>query len=106
MVRIHHLPPQTGSQRLPVCGGAYKKADEIVVVNPSFIPPLVELGIPRENVTYIPNFVDHEKFHLLSEEERNKVRDKYGVPHDKFVVLGCGQVQTNILSGLRFATSI
>ena len=25
----------------------YKKADEIVVVNPSFIPPLVELGIPR-----------------------------------------------------------
>ena len=72
----------------------YKKADEIVVVNPSFIPPLIELGIPKENITYIPNFVDHEKFHLLSEEERNKIRDKYQIPHDKFVVLGCGQVQT------------
>ena len=72
----------------------YRKADEIVVVNPSFIPPLEELGIKRENITYIPNFVDHEKFHEISKEERNALRDKYGIPHDKFVVMGCGQVQT------------
>ena len=72
----------------------YRKADEIVVVNPSFIPPLMELGIKRENITYIPNFVDHEKFHKLSEEERMKVRDKYGIDRNKFVVMGCGQVQT------------
>lgn len=72
----------------------YRKADEIVVVNPSFIPPLIDLGIKKENITYIPNFVDHEKFHLLSEEERMKVRDKYNIPHDKFVVMGCGQIQT------------
>ena len=72
----------------------YRKADEIVVVNPSFIPPLMELGIPKENITYIPNFVDHEKFHRISDEERNALRDKYGIPHDKFVVMGCGQVQT------------
>ena len=73
---------------------AYRKCDEIVVVNPSFIPPLVELGIKKENVTYIPNFVDHEDFHKLSEEECFALRDKYGIPHDKFVVMGCGQVQT------------
>ena len=72
----------------------YRKADEIVVVNPTFIPPLEELGISKENITYIPNFVDHEKFHLISEEDRNNLRDKYEIPHDKFVVLGCGQVQT------------
>ena len=48
----------------------YRKADEIVVVNPSFIPPLMELGIKKENITYIPNFVDHEKFHKLNDEER------------------------------------
>ena len=72
----------------------YRKADEIVVVNPSFIPPLEELGIKRENITYIPNFVDHEKFYKISEEERNALRDKYNIPHDKFVVMGCGQVQT------------
>ena len=72
----------------------YRKADEIVVVNPSFIPPLEELGISRENITYIPNFVDHEKFYKISEEERNALRDKYQIPHDAFVVMGCGQVQT------------
>ena len=73
---------------------AYRKADECVVVNPSFIPPLVELGIPRENITYIPNFVDHEAFHKLDQETVNKIRDKYQIAHDAFVILGCGQVQT------------
>ena len=72
----------------------YRKADEIVVVNPAFIPPLMELGIEKENITYIPNFVDHEKFHEIPQEEKDKIRDKYGIPHDKFVVMGCGQVQT------------
>lgn len=72
----------------------YKKADEIVVVNPSFIPPLEKLGVSKDNITYIPNFVDHEKFHQITIEERNALRDRYGIAHDKFVVLGCGQVQT------------
>ena len=101
---VHFIPSTLdGSLKMPKLAfkifkkyvvSTYRKADEIVVVNPSFIPPLVELGIPQENITYIPNFVDHEKFHKLSEEERNLVRDKYGIPHDKFVVMGCGQVQT------------
>lgn len=72
----------------------YKSADEIVVVNPSFIPPLVELGIKKENITYIPNFVDHESFHKVDDATRNEIRKKYGIPLDKFVVMGCGQVQT------------
>lgn len=72
----------------------YRKADEIVVVNPSFIPPLIELGIKKENITYIPNFVDHEKFHKVDEEKRMQIRDKYGIDRSKFVVMGCGQVQT------------
>ena len=60
----------------------YRKADEIVVVNPSFIPPLMELGIPKENITYIPNFVDHEKFYLVDEKERKALTDKYEIPQD------------------------
>jgi len=73
---------------------AYRAADELVVVNPDFIQPLVDLGMKRENITYIPNFVDHEKFKKISDEERKQIREKYGIPQDKFVVLGCGQVQT------------
>lgn len=72
----------------------YRKAKEVVVVNPVFIEPLVELGIKRENITYIPNFVDHEKFHTLTKEEVDAAKDKFGIPKDKFVITGCGQVQT------------
>lgn len=72
----------------------YRKADEIVVVNPIFITPLVELGINRECVTYIPNYVSKDQFHVLDEKTRMEVRDHYGVPRDRFVVLGVGQVQT------------
>ena len=97
-----HCLPETfeGSLKMPkpifaifkkYVAHAYRKADEAVVVNPIFIEPLVKLGLKRENITYIPNFVDHDKFHEISLEQRNALRDKYGIPHDKFVVMGCGQ---------------
>ena len=72
----------------------YKRADEIVVVNPTFIAPLVELGIKEENITYIPNYVSKEQFHKLDENEVSSIRKKYGISREKYVVLGCGQVQT------------
>ena len=72
----------------------YRKADELVVVNPSFIEDLKVLGIPENKITYIPNYVDHEHFSPLTEEEIIKVKEKYNIPKDKFIVLGCGQIQT------------
>ncbi len=72
----------------------YKKADEIVVVNPIFIKPLIELGIKEENITYIPNYVSPDAFHPLSLEEKQAIREKLGIKKDAFVVLGVGQVQT------------
>lgn len=72
----------------------YKKADEIVVVNPIFAKPLIDLGIKKENITYIPNYVSKDQFHKISDQERIALREKYGIDKDKFVVLGCGQVQT------------
>ena len=72
----------------------YKKADEVVVVNPIFIEPLVELGMKRENITYIPNYVSKEQFYKLDKEINIKTREQYGLKEDDFVVLGCGQIQT------------
>ena len=72
----------------------YRKADELVVVNPCFMKDLEELGIPREKITYIPNYVDHNEFCMLDEEKIKELKDKYNIPKDKFVVLGCGQIQT------------
>lgn len=71
----------------------YKRMDQLVVVNPSFIDKLVQYGIDQQNVTYIPNFVDNERFHPVSKQRRQQLRDKYQLPQDRFIVLGSGQVQ-------------
>ena len=72
----------------------YKKADELVVVNPSFIKDLENLKIPNDKITYIPNFVDSSSFYELTSDEIDEIKRKYNIPLDKFVVLGCGQIQT------------
>ena len=72
----------------------YKKSDYVVVVNPIFIEPLTKLGIKKENIVYIPNYVSKEEFHPLDKDTIVKIKDEYQIPQDKFVVMGCGQVQT------------
>lgn len=72
----------------------YKKADEIIVVNPFFIPEVVKIGIANEKITYIPNYVDKERFHELSVIEKKNIRKKYKIDENAFVILGCGQIQT------------
>lgn len=71
----------------------YHSMEHIVVVNPYFIDVLEKYGIPRERVTYIPNFVDTEQFHPLSPEERANARRQFQISEDKFVVLCAGQLQ-------------
>jgi len=72
----------------------YRRADEMVVVNPIFIKPLVELGIKEENITYIPNYVSKENFFKQDSKKIEETRKAYGIDKDAFVVMGCGQVQT------------
>lgn len=72
----------------------YNSADRLVVVNPSFIDELARYNIDRNKITYIPNFVSKETFHPLGRKVRQEWRDKYGIPREAFVILGCGQVQT------------
>ena len=72
----------------------YKSMKHLVTVNSYFIDVLNEhYKVPRERITYIPNFVSSETFHPVSEEERMAFRDKYGIPRDKFVVTSAGQLQ-------------
>lgn len=71
----------------------YKRMDHIVVVNPTFIDKLVALGVKREKVTYIPNFVSKDTFYPLPDEERIKWRQKIGFTADQYIILGVGQVQ-------------
>ena len=71
----------------------YKSMDYLVTVNPYFIGRLEHYGVPRERVTYIPNYVSDVNFHPVSAEEKAKIREKYGIDKDKFVVMSAGQLQ-------------
>lgn len=71
----------------------YKKMDYLVTVNPYFIGRLAHYGVPKEKVTYIPNYVSSEVFHSVSPEEKTALRDKYGIPRDRFTVVCAGQLQ-------------
>lgn len=69
----------------------YKKADYLVVVNPMTTKILLDYGISKDKIVYIPNFVDNELFY---EEDSKKLeyRKKYEINPDSFTVLGVGQV--------------
>lgn len=71
----------------------YGSMDHLVVVNPYFIDVLEKYGIPREKVTYIPNFVDTEQFHPLGNSAKCDIRRHMEIPEDKFTVLCAGQLQ-------------
>ena len=72
----------------------YKKAEYLVVVNPIFKNDLIKHGVKEDRIIYIPNYVSKDNFYELSQDEKDKIRDELKIPKDKFVVLGCGQVQT------------
>lgn len=72
----------------------YKSMDYLVTVNPYFIDKLEAYGIARNKVTYIPNFVSEENFYPMEKEEKMRLRKKWDVGPDQFVILGAGQLQT------------
>jgi 1,2-diacylglycerol-3-alpha-glucose alpha-1,2-galactosyltransferase len=71
----------------------YKRMDQIVVVNPSFIKRLAAYGLDPEKVKYIPNFVAKSEFYQQDQASKNAFRHQLHIPLDKFVVFGDGQVQ-------------
>ncbi|MGT2911165.1 glycosyltransferase family 4 protein [Streptococcus cameli] len=100
-----HMLPETVEQSLQLPRFAkaifyrymiafYKKMDHLVTVNPYFIGELARYGVPKEKVTYIPNFVSSETFYPMSEEEKAANREQYGFSKDDFLIVGVGQIQT------------
>ncbi len=72
----------------------YKLADKLVVVNPIFIKEMIENGLDKDKIVYIPNFVSKEEFYSLDNKEKINIRKKYGYTEKDFIVMGAGQVQT------------
>lgn len=100
---VHFLPETLdGSIKLPsfiqkivakYVMSFYNRMDQLVVVNPLFGEELIQLGIDRNKVTYIPNFVSKESFFPLSMDEKLTFKQQLNIPSDQFVILGVGQIQ-------------
>lgn len=71
----------------------YKQADYLVTVNPRFIDDLVEYGIDKEKITYIPNFVSRDKFYKITEQSKAELRQSFGLNPDLFTIVAAGQLQ-------------
>ena len=101
---VHFLPDTLdGSIKLPKFAlnifkryvmSFYRKAHDLVTVNPYYVQKLIDLGFDKYHVHSVPNFVSNKKFYPLSVPEKLNSRKKYGIPENSFVVMGCGQTQT------------
>lgn len=67
----------------------YQTASYLVVVNPVFIEPLMAMGIAKERIHFIPNYVDEATF--TSHETIASLRARF--QFTRFTILGVGQVQ-------------
>ncbi len=72
----------------------YRKAEYLVVVNPIFKNDLIRHGVKENRIVYIPNYVSKNNFYAISKDEIKETKKKYNIDENKFIVLGCGQVQT------------
>lgn len=72
----------------------YRSAQELIVVNPIFIEPLMTYGIKRENITYIPNVVSTKDFYPKEIKEPIGLFAQHDLSPEKFTVVSVGQVQT------------
>ena len=99
VVYVHFLPSTLSSSiKLPRLFFAilkwyvkvfYKTASHLVLVNPIFIDPLIKMGIKKERIVFIPNYVDESKF--ATKVSNASIRKQW--QFKRFTVLGVGQVQ-------------
>lgn len=67
--------------------------DHFVAISSSKCASLESLGVPREHISLIPNFVDVEQItNRINQVDRASLRELLSVPEDSLVVLMAGRV--------------
>jgi glycosyltransferase involved in cell wall biosynthesis len=73
---------------------AGKMADMVVTVSYAMKDELIQLGFPRDNIQVSYNGVDPQKYNPgnVSSEDIRRVRSKYGIGDDEFMILFVGRL--------------
>jgi 1,2-diacylglycerol-3-alpha-glucose alpha-1,2-galactosyltransferase len=72
----------------------YNSMDYLVTVNPSIIEKIKQYDLNRPKLLCIPNFVSEQNFFPIEQDKIPALREKHGLPQNKFIALGVGQLQT------------
>ncbi|HYM40243.1 MAG TPA: glycosyltransferase family 4 protein [Thermoplasmata archaeon] len=64
--------------------------DFLHCVTPTDYEAALAYGLPRDRVFLIPYAVDVDAFRPVEPEEKDRLRDRYGIPRDAFVVASLG----------------
>jgi glycosyltransferase involved in cell wall biosynthesis len=67
-------------------------SSRIIVISPSVGEELLQLGLKREGIVYIPNGVDIDKFIPINPEEKKVLRNKFEIPEKKIIFLSLGRI--------------
>lgn len=71
----------------------YNRADKVLAVSKTVAKALeTELKVPKEKIEVFYNTIDMAGF-ATTPDDRVSAREHFGIPDDKFVVVGVGQVQ-------------
>lgn len=68
---------------------ALKRADQIIAVSATLRDVIVELGIPKQKISVIPNGVDRRKFYPVS---KSQARQTLGIPNHSKLLLSVGSL--------------
>jgi len=71
----------------------YNSMDYLITENPAMIEKIRTYGITAPELLCIPNFVSSEMFYPMEEIESVVAKRKLGIPTNRFIVLGVGQLQ-------------
>jgi len=83
---MHLAPDDKSDKRIKLIPILNKKIDVVHVPNVDTYQKLVNLGFSEEKVRMVHLGVDLLEFKQYSDEEKNKLRDKFNIPKDKIII--------------------
>ena len=68
----------------------FKFCDAYICISPAFYLSYINTGLSDEKYNFIPNGVDLDKYHKISLNNKNKIREKFGISEDAKIIIFIG----------------
>jgi len=70
----------------------FRRAALVVAYNANVRDFLIERGVPERCILFLANGIDIDKFHPAAPGERHAIRERFGLPQDRALVLFVGRL--------------